>query len=186
MNKNNEQKTNKKDVQLCFYHAVYDETYDCNYCGENHECLSRECCYAFFEGTHSDDELRKKLTQVVNNFMDEWDKKYFYTVSRDERACTRDDMMDMVLAIVRFRNEQYYLMENRLLLLNFDELNELLHMFHEVNYDGIEMVWHRVNELYFAKCDDYDGPDPCELEDTAKWRFGSREDYMEADMEGGV
>ena len=34
--------------------------------------------------------------------------------------------------------------------------------------------------------DDYDGPDPCELEKTASWRFGSREDYMEADMEGQI
>lgn len=34
--------------------------------------------------------------------------------------------------------------------------------------------------------DDYDGPDPCELEKSASWRFGSIEEYMEADMEGYI
>ena len=61
-------------------------------------------------------------------------------------------MMDMLLEIVKVKkNCDVHYMENRLLTLNFDELNELLHMFYAVNYDGIEMVRDRVNELYFAK-----------------------------------
>ena len=150
MNKNtNKANTNKK---LCFYHEVYDGNYDCNYCGEHHECYSCECCYAFSEVTHSDSELRAKLTRVVNNFMEEWNKKYGNTQIEHERYCVNDDMMDMLLEIVKVKkNCDVHYMENRLLTLNFDELNELLHMFYAVNYDGIEMVRDRVNELYFAK-----------------------------------
>ena len=183
-NKTNNAIANKK---LCFFHEVYDGMYDCNYCDENHECLSCECCYAFFEYTNSNNELREKLTRVVNNFMEEWEKRYGDSQIEHERYCVRDDIMDMLLSIVKVKNNNsFYYMENRLLILNFDELNELLHMFYELNYDGIETVWHRVNELYFAKCDYYDGPDPCELENSASWRFGSREDYMEAELENQI
>lgn len=44
MNKNNEQKT--KTIMYCRYSEVHNGNYDCNYCGENYECLSSECCYA--------------------------------------------------------------------------------------------------------------------------------------------
>lgn len=43
-NKNNEQKS--KTIMYCRYTEVHDGNYDCNYCGENYECLSSECCYA--------------------------------------------------------------------------------------------------------------------------------------------
>lgn len=160
---NNENtKTNTNDKKLCFFHEVHDGIYDCNYCGENFECHSCECCYAFCEHTFSDNELRLKVTRVVNNFMDEWDKRHFYTQTGHERPCVRDDMMNMIHYIVTYRTNQFYYMENRLLTLNFDELNELLHMFYELGHNDIESIWHRVNELYFAKCDDYDGPDICD------------------------
>lgn len=181
-NEPNTKKNSSTDVKICLYHEVWDGKYDCNYCGEDYECNSCECCYGFFADTLSEKELFTKLNRVVDNFMDEWDKRFFYTHSREERSCTRDDFMDMCYNLVYFSSHslRYHeiLTENRLLTLNFDELNELFHMFHEVNYDGIEQVWHRVTELYFAKCDNYDGPDPCEMEKynsfpddvNAEWR----------------
>ena len=136
-NINNEKRYDKVVNNLkkhCFFHEVYCGTYDCNYCGEYHECLSSECCYAFNELTKTSEDLEQKIKRILKNFQEGWDKEngnieMFKTVRSD----VLDEFQDVVYLLIDEDKKNIYpfFVENFLLRMSFNELNWL--HYHYVN-----------------------------------------------------
>ena len=129
MNKNNEQKT--KDEKLCYYHEVFHETYDCDYCGKNRECLSKECCYAFHTLTRTNDEKRRKLNRVVNNYREGLLKDNLCMIDKYDIKMVNifvNRFIDTLTEICKVDSSKIYpnFIENVFLLMNYSQLKDVL------------------------------------------------------------
>lgn len=112
----------------CFYHEVHTGDYDCGYCGEHHECLAKECCYAFNELSKTYEETHEKVKRILKNFQEGWDKengnvKLFESV----RSEVFDEFEDVVALLIDEDKKEIYrhFVENVLLRMSFKELNWL-------------------------------------------------------------
>lgn len=132
MNTNNAKTA--KNNKHCFFNEVHCGTYDCGYCGEHHECLANECCYAFNELSKTSEDLDAKIKRILKNFQEGWDKengniKLFASI----RADVLDEFQDVVYLLIDEdkKNIYPYFVENFLLRMSFNELNWL--HYHYVN-----------------------------------------------------
>lgn len=128
MNKNKNTNNANANTKHCFFHEVHCGTYDCGYCGEHHECLANECCYAFNELSKTSEELDAKIKRILKNFQEGWDKengniKLFTSVRSD----VLDEFQDVVYLLID-EDKKYICrnyVENYLLRMSFNELNWL-------------------------------------------------------------
>lgn len=128
MNTNKDTSKNINDKKFCFFHEVYCGTYDCNYCGENYECLSNECGYAFRKLTKTSEDEEGKITRVVNNFTEGYEKMFsntkFYTLERYNTA--KENFTTFVNDLIQYDTSCMYpvVIENYLLKMSFNELRK--------------------------------------------------------------
>lgn len=125
---------NKK---ICAYIEVLTGDYDCNYCGENMECLSCECCYAFNQETQSSDEERRKLSRVVDNFEQGIMNDKSHLADKEVKKIIVNRFREMLLELVEINNKflQPTCIENHLLMMSYPYLNNLFNKYLEINID---------------------------------------------------
>lgn len=149
-NKNTNKNTSKNinDKKFCFFHEVHCEKYDCDYCGENYECLGNECCYAFRKLTKTSEDEEGKITIVVNNFMKGYEEMFsntkFYTPERVNT--TKENFTTFVKDLIQYDTSSMYpvFIENYLLKMSPIELRKWFQIWK--SKDGSVTV---VSHIYF-------------------------------------
>ena len=131
---------NTKTNKVCFYWEVLKGTYDCNYCGENLQCYSSECCYAFEQRTKYVATEDAKIETICNIYWD-WYKDYYKILCRETNHWYDSEDYEVKMEeLIKYKCKKF--VES---LIIYEKDNKLYPEFIE-NYCAIVVA---INPLYF-------------------------------------